>query len=164
MRAVCDIIPQKKETHRTRLTAGVNIIDCPGEVSTPPSWNSMLTAPYKMSNQDTCAWPWRTFTWTTWWIGQNISWYIYPWYQSKCWTNTISRYIAQWIHLRAGNQVNVWTPSRLTDSTLCCSKKPGALWIPPLKQKPRTMDTQQSINQLHIGSWWLWGKIFGEIA
>ena len=37
MRAVCDIRPQKTDTHRTRLTAGVNIIDYPGEVSTPTS-------------------------------------------------------------------------------------------------------------------------------
>ena len=37
MRAVCDIISQKTETHRTRLTAGGNLIDYPGEVSTPTS-------------------------------------------------------------------------------------------------------------------------------
>ena len=37
MRAVCDIRPQKTENHRTRLTAGVNLIDYPGEVSTPTS-------------------------------------------------------------------------------------------------------------------------------
>ena len=34
VRAVCDIRPQKKETHRTRLTAGGNIIDYPGDVNT----------------------------------------------------------------------------------------------------------------------------------
>ena len=37
MRAVCDIRPQKIETNITRLTAGVNIIDYPGEVITPIS-------------------------------------------------------------------------------------------------------------------------------
>ena len=36
-RAVCDIRPQKIETNITRLTAGVNIIDYPGEVITPIS-------------------------------------------------------------------------------------------------------------------------------
>ena len=37
VRAVCDIRPQKTETHRKRLTAGVNLIDYPGEFSTPTS-------------------------------------------------------------------------------------------------------------------------------
>ena len=37
VRAVCDIQPQKTETHRTRLTAGGNLIDYLGEVSTPTS-------------------------------------------------------------------------------------------------------------------------------
>ena len=35
---VCDIRTQKIETHITRLTAGGNIIDYPGEVSTPTSY------------------------------------------------------------------------------------------------------------------------------
>ena len=34
-RAVCDIRAHKKETHRTRLTTGRDIIDHLGEVSTP---------------------------------------------------------------------------------------------------------------------------------
>ena len=37
MRAVCDIRPQKTETRITRLTAGGNLIDYPGEDSTPIS-------------------------------------------------------------------------------------------------------------------------------
>ena len=37
MRAVRDIQSQKTETHRTRLTAGGNLVDYPGEVSTPTS-------------------------------------------------------------------------------------------------------------------------------
>ena len=37
MRAVCDVIPQKTETHITTLTVGRNIINYPGEVSTPIS-------------------------------------------------------------------------------------------------------------------------------
>ena len=37
MRAVCDIRPQKTETHRKRLTEDGNIIDYPGDVSTPTS-------------------------------------------------------------------------------------------------------------------------------
>ena len=37
MRSVCNIRPQKIETRRTRLTAGGNLIDYPGEVSTPTS-------------------------------------------------------------------------------------------------------------------------------
>ena len=37
VRAVCNIQPQKTDTHRTRLTAGGNLIDYPGEVSTPTS-------------------------------------------------------------------------------------------------------------------------------
>ena len=39
---VCSIREQKKETHRTRLTVGGNLIDFPGEVSTPTA--DMLTA------------------------------------------------------------------------------------------------------------------------
>ena len=35
VRAVCDIRPQHVETCRTRLTAGGNLIDYPGEFSTP---------------------------------------------------------------------------------------------------------------------------------
>ena len=35
MISVCDIIPKKKETHRTRLTTGGNLIYYPGYVSTP---------------------------------------------------------------------------------------------------------------------------------
>ena len=34
VRAVCNIRPQKTKTHRTRLNAGGNLIDYPGEVST----------------------------------------------------------------------------------------------------------------------------------
>jgi hypothetical protein len=34
-RIVCTICPQKKETHRTRLTVGGNLIDYPYDVSTP---------------------------------------------------------------------------------------------------------------------------------
>ena len=37
VRAVCDIRPQKTETHITRLTAGSNLVDYLGEVSTPTS-------------------------------------------------------------------------------------------------------------------------------
>ena len=37
MRAFCDIMPQKTDTHRTRLTVVVNLIYYPGEVSTPTS-------------------------------------------------------------------------------------------------------------------------------
>ena len=37
MRAVCDIRPPKTETHSTRLTAGGNLTDYLGEVSTPTS-------------------------------------------------------------------------------------------------------------------------------
>ena len=38
VRAVCDIQTQKTDTHRTILTAGRNLIDYPGEVSTPTSY------------------------------------------------------------------------------------------------------------------------------
>ena len=34
VRIVCDIKPQKYETHRTRLTAGGNLMHNPGEVTT----------------------------------------------------------------------------------------------------------------------------------
>ena len=37
MRAFCNIIPNKTDTHRTRITAGRNIIDYPGYISTPAS-------------------------------------------------------------------------------------------------------------------------------
>ena len=37
VRYVCDIRPQKTDTHRTRITAGGNLIDYPGEVSTQTS-------------------------------------------------------------------------------------------------------------------------------
>ena len=37
MRSVCDIRPHKTETHRTRLTAGGNLIDYPEEFSPPAS-------------------------------------------------------------------------------------------------------------------------------
>ena len=37
MRALCNIRTQKTETHRTRLTAGGNLIDYPGYFSTPTS-------------------------------------------------------------------------------------------------------------------------------
>ena len=37
VRAVCDIRPQKTETHRTRITAGGNIIYYTGDVRTPTS-------------------------------------------------------------------------------------------------------------------------------
>ena len=38
MREVCDIRQHKIETLITRLTTGVNIIDYPGEFSTPTSY------------------------------------------------------------------------------------------------------------------------------
>ena len=38
VRAICDIRPPKTETHRTRLTAGWDLIDYPGEVRTPTSY------------------------------------------------------------------------------------------------------------------------------
>ena len=37
VRAVCNIRPQKTDTHRTRLTVGGNLLDYPGEVSIPTS-------------------------------------------------------------------------------------------------------------------------------
>ena len=37
VRAVCDIRPQKTETHRTRITEGGYLIYYPGEISTPTS-------------------------------------------------------------------------------------------------------------------------------
>ena len=37
VRVVCKIRPQKIETHRTILTVGGNLIDYPGEFSTPTS-------------------------------------------------------------------------------------------------------------------------------
>ena len=37
VRAVCDIRPPKKDTHRKILTEGGNLIDYPGEFSTPTS-------------------------------------------------------------------------------------------------------------------------------
>ena len=37
MRALCDIRTQKTETHRTIIPAGGNLLDYPGEVSTPTS-------------------------------------------------------------------------------------------------------------------------------
>jgi hypothetical protein len=52
-RIVCTIRPQKKETHRTRLTVGGNLIDYPYDVSTPTAgittakfiFNSFLSTP-----------------------------------------------------------------------------------------------------------------------
>ena len=38
VRSVCNIRPQKTETHRKILTSGGNIIDYPREVSTPISY------------------------------------------------------------------------------------------------------------------------------
>ena len=35
VQAICDIQPQKTKTHQTRLTAGGNILDYPGEDITP---------------------------------------------------------------------------------------------------------------------------------
>ena len=37
VRTLCNIRSQKTETHRTRLTAGGNLVDYTGEVSTPTS-------------------------------------------------------------------------------------------------------------------------------
>ena len=37
VRSVFNTRPQKTDTHRTRLTAGGNMVDYPGEVSTPTS-------------------------------------------------------------------------------------------------------------------------------
>jgi hypothetical protein len=52
-RIVCTIRPQKKETHRTRLTVGGNLIDYPYDVSTPTAdittakiiFNSVVSTP-----------------------------------------------------------------------------------------------------------------------
>ena len=52
MRAECDIIPQNTETHRTRLTVGVNIIDYPGEVNTPTSDLTTIKLHVKSSISD----------------------------------------------------------------------------------------------------------------
>jgi hypothetical protein len=51
VKAVCDIRPHKEETHRVRLTAGGNLVDYPGNVSTPTAdvttikthWNSVIS-------------------------------------------------------------------------------------------------------------------------
>ena len=37
VRSVCNVRPQKTDTHRTRLASGRNLIDYPGEISTPTS-------------------------------------------------------------------------------------------------------------------------------
>ena len=42
VRAVCDVRPTKIDTHITRLTAGGNLIDYPGEVRTPTSYLTIM--------------------------------------------------------------------------------------------------------------------------
>ena len=37
MKAVCNVRTQKKDTHRTILTTGGNMINYPGEIRTPTS-------------------------------------------------------------------------------------------------------------------------------
>jgi hypothetical protein len=52
-RIVCDIRPQKDETHRTRITVGGNLVDYQGNVSTPTAeistakllFNSVISTP-----------------------------------------------------------------------------------------------------------------------
>ena len=52
-RLACAIRPQKKETHRVRLIAGGNLVDYPGNTSTPTAgivtikthWNSVVSKP-----------------------------------------------------------------------------------------------------------------------
>ena len=52
-RYVCEIRPQKKEMHRTRITVGGNLIDYPGDVATKTAdlttakliWNSVISTP-----------------------------------------------------------------------------------------------------------------------
>ena len=44
--ALCDIRPQETETCRTRLTAEGNIIDYPGDFSTPISELTTMKDPY----------------------------------------------------------------------------------------------------------------------
>ena len=51
------------------------------------------------------------------------------------------RKITQWIHLCKGNKGNVRTNPRRTDSTQLPLKTPIDVWIPPLKQTTRTMET-----------------------
>ena len=45
---VAEIIPQKSETHRTRLTVGGNLINFPGDVTTPTS--DLITAKLNFSS------------------------------------------------------------------------------------------------------------------
>ena len=52
MRAVCNIRPQKTESHRTRLTAGGNLIYYPREVSTPTSDFKTITIHVKSAISD----------------------------------------------------------------------------------------------------------------
>ena len=52
VRAVCNIRPQKTDTHRTRFTAGGNLIDYPGEVSTPKSDLTTMKLHIKSATSD----------------------------------------------------------------------------------------------------------------
>ena len=52
VRAVCDTIPQKIDTHKTRLTAGENLKDYPGESRTPTSDLTTMELNVKTSISD----------------------------------------------------------------------------------------------------------------
>ena len=52
MRAVCDIRSKKKETHRTRLTVGGNLIDYPGYFSTTTSDLTTMKFHVNSANSD----------------------------------------------------------------------------------------------------------------
>ena len=63
-RIVAEIRPQKAETHRTRLTVGDNLINFPGDVTTPTAdlinskliFNSVLST----KNENSCEQTWPT--------------------------------------------------------------------------------------------------------
>ena len=62
------------------------------------------------------------------------------------------RKITQWVHLCKGNKRNVWNPPSRTDRTRRPGKTPREVWIPHMKQKTRTTETQYSANKLYLGS------------
>jgi hypothetical protein len=68
-RVVCQIQPEKSETHRTRITAGGNLLDYLGNVSTETASLEMVkillnSAPFQPQMHASCAWMQATSTLT----------------------------------------------------------------------------------------------------
>ena len=150
-------ITKKTKTHKIILTAGENLIDYPGVVSTPTSDLTTMKIHVNSPISDVKS---RYMCMDVKYFNINnqmdrdeyimIQIVMKP--QEFAYKYNIKEKLHNgYIFLRV-TKGNVWTPPSSSDRTLRPGKTTRSVWITPLKKKQQTVETQQLTNKLYIDS------------